>query len=176
MSWYPAIPGWDGLHPALVHFPVALLMVAPLLLLGSVIARQSWRTWAWAALVVMALGALATWMAVGSGHAAGQLVDKTQTLTEAITRHEALGMATRNLFTLLTLLFATFLLVPVMLRRPLAPALRVTLSAVFLLVFIGATGLVAHTANQGGHLVHELGIKAMVTPAPSATPAPAPRG
>jgi len=35
MKWFPPIPGWDGIHPALVHFPVALLLVVP----GALAAR-----------------------------------------------------------------------------------------------------------------------------------------
>ena len=29
----PPWPGWDGLHPLVIHFPVALLLVAPLFLI-----------------------------------------------------------------------------------------------------------------------------------------------
>ena len=31
MIEFPPIPSWDGLHPLIVHFPIALLLVAPLL-------------------------------------------------------------------------------------------------------------------------------------------------
>ncbi len=172
MNWYPALPGWDGIHPAMVMFPVALLLVTPVLLLVSLFVRGAWRTWAGAALVTMALGALAAWFAVASGHAAGQLVDKTRTLELAILRHEALGLAVRNVFSVLTVLFAALLLLPMWLRRPLPDWLRITTHAVFLALFVAATGFVAHAADAGGRLVHERGLRAyVVAPPPRDAPA-----
>ena len=175
MSAFPSIPGWDGIHPALVHFPIALLLAVPVLLLVSLFTRKSWGAWAGAALVVMALGALAAWLAVGSGHAAGQLVDKTGDLAAAVGRHEALGILTRNLFTALALLFGVLLLIPALLRKPLPSPVRIPLHALFLVLYLGATTVLVNAANQGGRLVHERGVKALVgtvAPAP-ATPQPA---
>jgi uncharacterized membrane protein len=174
LRWFPAVPGWDGVHPAMVHFPVALLLVAPVLLAISLFMRQSWRGWAWSALVVMVLGTFAAWLAAGSGHAAAQLVDKIQGLESPIGRHEALGLATRNLFTALTLLYALVMLVPLMLKLKVPPVWRITLHAVFLALWIGGAGLLATTADAGGRLVHQFGIRAMVLP-PGQNPAePAP--
>lgn len=175
MRWFPSIPGWDGIHPAMVHFPIALLLVAPLLLLVSLLARQSWRTWANAALVLMALGTVAAWLAVGSGHAAGQLVDKVGGLQREIGRHEQLGVMTRNLFTLITVVFAGLMLLPRMLKKPMAPVWRITAHAVFLLLYVACTGLLANTANQGGRLVHEFGVKAMIGAAAPQQTAAAPQ-
>ena len=164
MRWFPSIPGWDGIHPAMVHFPIALLLVAPLLLFVSLFAKQAWRSWAGAALVVMALGTVAAWLAVGSGHAAGQLVDKTAVLQREIGRHEQLGVMTRNLFTLITLVFAGLVLaLPRIFKPSTSPAWRITIHAVFLVAYLACTGLLANTANQGGRLVHEFGVKAMIT-------------
>jgi uncharacterized membrane protein len=171
MTWFPSIPGWDGIHPALVHFPIALLLAAPLLLLASLFARKSWGAWAGAAWVLMVVGAAVAWLAVGSGHAAGQLVDKSEDLARAIGRHEALGLMARNLFTALTLLFAAILLLPAIIRKPLSTPLRVTLHALFLVLYLGATTVLVNAANQGGRLVHERGVRSMVGKSVSTQPA-----
>ena len=173
MTSFPSIPGWDGIHPALVHFPIALLLAAPLLLIVSLLAPKSWRPWAGAAWVVMAVGAFAAWLAVGSGHAAGQLVDKTGDLPGAIARHEALGITARNLFSWLVLAFGVILLLPAMIRKPVAPPLRITLHALYLVFYLGGTVVLLNAANQGGRLVHERGVRSVVGErvAPPETPA-----
>ena len=159
---FPAIPSWDGIHPAMAQFSIVLLWTAPVFLIVSLFSRRSWRTWAGAALLAMALGSFASWLAVASGHAAGQLVDKTPVLERAIASHEALGLQTRNLFTVLTLVFAPLIALPGLLRRPLPAAARIGLHAVFVVAYLGFTIVIAHTASQGGRLVHGLGVRAVV--------------
>ena len=183
MNWFPIIPGWDGIHPAMVMFPIVLLLATPLLLLTSLFAREAWRGWAGAALVTMVLGTLAAWLAVGSGHAAGQLVDKTRELEAAILRHESLGVNVRTDFTGLTTLNVALLLLPRWIKRPIPAALRNGVLAVFLAGYVTATGIIAHAADAGGRLVHQQGVRALVdapvasiTKAPAAaTPTPVPR-
>lgn len=176
---FPVLPDWNGMHPVLVSFPIALLLAAPLLLLVSLFLRQSWRSWATAALLLMAFGTLAAWLAVGSGHAAGQLVDKTQALERVISRHEELAVVTRNLFTALTLLLAIVVLLPGMLRRSLPEVARIAVMAVFLALYVAGVSWLTLTGDAGGRLVHEFGVRAMVgAPANAdsamvaATPAP----
>lgn len=173
MSWFPTIPGWDGIHPAMVMFPVALLLATPLLVVASLFARGAWRSWAGAALLMMALGTLAAWMAAGSGHAAGQMVDKTKELEAAILRHEALGVAARNLFTLLTVIWAALVLLPTWIKRPIPQALRIGVHVVFLAGYVASIGALARTADAGGRLVHQQGVRAMVD-APMAKINPSP--
>jgi uncharacterized membrane protein len=165
MTTFPSIPGWDGIHPAMVQFPIVLLFVAPLFLLISLFARQAWRAWAGSALLLMALGSFAVWLAVASGHAAGQLVDKTPALGPAIADHEAFGVLTRTVFTVLTLVLAALMLLPLALRKPLPGPARISLHALFLVVYLGCTLAIANAASRGGRLVHELGVQAMVVPA-----------
>jgi uncharacterized membrane protein len=163
----------------MVQFPIVLLFVAPLLLVISLFSRNAWRTWAGAALLLMALGAFGAWLAVASGHAAGQLVDKTPALVGAVAGHEAAGILTRTVFTILTALFALILAFPAMIRKALPTAARITVHAVFLVAYVACTLTVVNTAYQGGRLVHEFGVKAIVdAPSPQAAvvdqgPAPA---
>lgn len=171
MSWFPNLPGWAGIHPAMVMFPVVLLLATPVLLLISLFARGAWRPWAGAALVTMVLGTLGAWMAVGSGHVAGQMVDKTKELEALILNHEALGVSVRNVFTGLTLLYLLLFLLPFWIRRPIPPALRIGVFAVFLAGYVFAAGAIARAADAGGRLVHEQGIRAYVAePAPRIPP------
>lgn len=164
MSWYPALPPWDGLHPAVVQFPLALLMAAPFVVLASVLVRPSWRALAFTAFGLMLAGTFALWVATGTGHAAGQLVERTPELERAIVRHEALGSAARGVFAGLTLLYALFLLVPLWLKRSAPDGLRTGIQVVFLVLYVACTGVLAQAANAGGHLVHQYGIRAMVQP------------
>jgi len=146
----------------MVQYSIVLLWIAPVYLLVSLFSRRAWRTWAGAALLAMVLGSFAAWLAVASGHAAGQLVDKTPMLERAIARHEALGIQTRNLFTLFTMVFALLMALPAAFRRPLPSAVRIGLYAAFFVVYVGCTLLIANTASQGGRLVHEMGVRAIV--------------
>lgn len=173
MFAFPTVPGWDGIHPAMVMFPVALLLAAPLLVLASFFAGGAWRTWAAAALFTMVLGTVAAWFAVSSGHAAGQLVDKTRELEAAILRHESLATSARNLFTLLTLVWAALVMLPAWLKRPLPQGLRIGVHVLFLAGYVASVGTLARTADAGGRLVHQQGVHAMVE-APMAKINPAP--
>jgi uncharacterized membrane protein len=161
---FPSIPEWDGIHPVMVQFPIVLLLVAPLLLIVSLFARNTWRTWAGSALLLMVLGTLAAWLAVGSGHAAAQLVDKTSDLEGAIARHEAFGVMTRNWFTVLTAAFALLMALPAMMKKSLPNAPRIAAYALFAVVYLACTTSLANTAYRGGRLVHEMGVRAMVDP------------
>jgi uncharacterized membrane protein len=165
MKPFPSIPAWDGLHPAMVHFPIALLFAAPLLLLVSLFMRRSWRPWAIASLTLMTIGTIGAWFAAGTGHAAAQLIEKTSVLERAIGQHEALGVTTRNWFTLVTVLFGAVLLVEKMLKRPLTTPWRTVAHSFILVACVGCAMMLANAANLGGRLVHQSGLRAMVGPA-----------
>jgi hypothetical protein len=125
----------------------------------------------------MAIGTAGAWLAAGSGHAAAQLVDKSPDLERAIVLHESLAVTTRNLFTALTLGFGALMLVHLAARKPLPAPLRVTVHALFLVACLGGAVMLAHTANRGGRLVHEAGVRAIVGPSVAAAlPADAPAG
>jgi len=159
---FPPIPSWDGLHPLVIHFPIALLLVAPILLvLGLVWRRHAQGVFA-AALVLMALGTVGAWVAVSTGQAAGELVIRTPEINDIILRHASLAETTRTTFTVLSALFALLLALPLILKERLRVWVHVTALEVFLVIYASATLLVANTAHLGGTLVHEQGVQAML--------------
>lgn len=171
MNLFPSIPGWDGIHPVMVQLTIGFFCVAPVLLIAALFSRRAWQTWVSATLLVMTLGVITSWLAVASGHAAGQLVDKTPLVQREVATHEALGIQARNLFTLFTVAFALLVFLPKWIRRELPAAWRVTAYAAFLVVGFAASLVMGRAASQGGRLVHELGLRAMVVRAEPAAPA-----
>jgi len=101
-------------------------------------------------------------VAVESGEAAGELAERTRQINALLERHEDLGETTRNVFTGLTVLFIAVLLAPRWIRPLARPAVARTTQAIYVLVYLSCTLLIANTAHLGGRLVHQLGVRAMM--------------
>lgn len=168
---FPPIPSWDALHPLIIHFPIALLLVAPvLMLLGLLLPRQA-RGLLIAALVVMALGTIGTYFAIATGEAAGELAERTPGVAAVLERHEELARTARAVFTALTVVFVAILFVPSILKKGLSRKRAAVVNLAFLVVYAGAAILLANVAHQGGRLVHEYGVRAIMTSDQGNTPA-----
>jgi uncharacterized membrane protein len=166
----PPMPSWDGLHPLIIHFPVALLLVAPLFVVVGLAVRAHRRAFLVSALLLMVLGTTAAWVAVETGEAAGKLADRTPEVNAVLEHHETLAERTRLVFTVLTVVFAGLVLgAPLLRRREPAEAVTLALAALFLAVYAAGALNLANTAHNGGRLVHELGVRALMPVAPATT-------
>jgi uncharacterized membrane protein len=163
---FPPLPTWDGLHPLIIHFPVALLMVAPLLVVAALIWRKNRTGFLMAAMLLMVLGTAATWVAVSSGEAAGRLAERNAEINAVLEHHEELGETARTVFTVLTGVFVALLAAPRLLRRIPSRGVQNAILAAFLVVWGAGTLVLTNTAHNGGRLVHELGVRAMMAPSP----------
>lgn len=164
MTYLPIFPDWNAMHPLIVHFPIALLLIAPLfVLLGAVLSLQKGRPFLESALVMMAIGTISLFVAAESGEAAGRMAGETSQIKQVLEHHEELAEATEVLFSALTVAFAALLFVPKLLRRELTRNFSVALLAAFLILYSTGALFLANTAHQGGRLVHELGVKAKIT-------------
>lgn len=165
----PPIPTWDGLHPLIIHFPIVLLMIAPLfVLIGAALAPQKARPFLIAAFILMVLGTGSTFFAVATGEAAGRLADRTPEINPVLQHHEELAERTRLSFTILTVVFAAILAIPLALRRE-SRTYTTLLPLVFLLFYSAAMLFLVNTAHNGGRLVHEFGVQALVGGPPAET-------
>jgi uncharacterized membrane protein len=120
MFYLPPVPSWNALHPLIVHFPIALLFVAPLfVILGIVVGPLRGRAFLVSALILMALGTASIFVALETGEAASELVRCTSAAREVLRQHQDLAETTEVLFTLLTVVLAV-LLCALHHRQPLA--------------------------------------------------------
>jgi len=175
MDLLPPVPTWDGFHPLVIHFPIALLLVAPVFIMAGLAAPREARSCFAAALILMGLGVVAAWVAVASGHAAAELVEQEGAVRTVLERHAELGEMTRNVFTALTLVFMVFVFLPARLKRPLSRGVTAGLGLLFLVLYAAGALLLANTAHQGARLVHEFGVHAVVAGVSSGSVAPGPR-
>lgn len=167
MIEFPPLPAWDALHPLIIHFPIALLLIAPVfVLIGGILGLRRGRPYLIVALVLMALGTASTFVAVSTGEAAGELADRSPAVNAVLEHHEELAETTQAVFVVLTILLAAVLYGPRLLRRSLNLTIVRSLLAVFLVAYVAGAVLLTNTAHNGGRLVHELGVHALMAPEP----------
>jgi uncharacterized membrane protein len=154
----PPLPPWDEIHPLVIHFPIVLLLTAPLfILIGALIAPQRGRPYLYTALLLMTLGTVAVWFAVATGEATADLVERNPQIIAALEKHEGLAETTRAVFTSATLIYAIALFAPTLWKRERERVFTTVVPLVFAVLYGGALLLLVNTAHEGGRLVHELG-------------------
>jgi len=170
MQAVPPIPSWSELHPLVIHFPIALLLVAPLFIIAGILMNpQNGRPFLMTALALMVLGTVGTVVAVLTGEAAAEVAHRTSGVSAVLERHQELAEITRDIFGLLSVIFAAILFVPRFLKRETTTAAARTLPLAFLLFYGAGTVVLVNTAHNGGRLVHEFGVHAVLAPANEAT-------
>lgn len=162
---FPPIPSWDGLHPIIIHFPIGLLIVVPIIILMGLLMPKNGRTFLIAAFVLMLIGTIATFVAVSTGEAAGELAEHINNVESVLEEHEELAETTRTVFTALTAVFGVILFAPMLFKKELSRAILIPLNLAFLLFYGSGVVLLLNTAHQGGILVHQLGVHAVMDPA-----------
>ncbi|MGQ9914916.1 MAG: DUF2231 domain-containing protein [Thermogutta sp.] len=162
----PTPPPPEGYHVLLIHFPIALLLVAPLfILLGALVAAR-WQGFAVVAALLMVLGTAGTWVAVSTGETARDVIEEaSDEALEVLEEHEELGELTRNIYTGLTAAYVIFVLLTLVWGPIAKAAIRIPLGLIFLALSAGAALYLAGTAHLGGRLVHEYGIRATLAEA-----------
>jgi len=173
----PPIPSWTELHPLVIHFPIALLLVTPLFIVAGIVMNpQKGRPFLVAALALMILGTVGTMVAVLTGEAAAEVAHRSAGVSAVLERHQELAEITRDIFGLLSVIFAAILFVPRLLKRETTTAAARILPLAFLVFYGAGTVVLVNTAHNGGRLVHEFGIHSVLAPMHEATNSANPEG
>ena len=161
------IPSWQALHPLVVHFPIALLLIAPVFILIGIVQEPSrGRPFHLAGLILMLLGTASIFLATSTGEAARKHAALTAETRAVVEQHEEIAQTTEITFSALTAIFAAILFVPGSQRREPNQVISTVLPLVFLVFYAAGAVLLVHATEQGGRLVHEFGVRAPVSPAP----------
>jgi len=158
----PPVPSWSGFHPLVVHFPIALLLVVPLLIALAILMKRQRKHLMACSLLLLILGTIATYVAVETGEAAARLADKTPEVVARIETHSGLAENSRMYFSALTVLLALLVFLPALFKRELEGAVGLTVLGIYLCLYLACSLLLANTAHAGARLVHEFGVHALI--------------
>jgi len=164
MAQLPMIPGWDGIHPLLIHFPLSLFFLAPVFVLFASLTRATTRrTFLISALTVMLLGITLTYAAFAAGQTAAASVTRTEEVRTVVDRHQELASLARSSLTMGILLFGLTLLICRWFHLQLHELTSVLPVGSVVFYALGLLWLI-NTAYHGERLVHEFGVGSIVDP------------
>jgi len=158
----PEMPTWSGLHPLVVHFPIALLLVAPLFALIGLVAGEKGRCFGVSAFVLMLLGVAGAWVSVATGHAGADIAFVEGEAEKVLDQHESLAHFCRASFTALAVVYAVIIALPIILKKRMPAWLNIVLQVAFLVAYGVAMLALVNVGHLGGWLVHELDVRAMM--------------
>jgi uncharacterized membrane protein len=151
------------LHPAIVHFPIVLILLGAAVAVLAVFLRR-WHL-PWLAAGLLAAGAAGAFAAVWTGESAAELVGElTPAAEQLLDEHEDWAERTRTV--------ATTAAVLAILAASIGRFPRIARSAAALaaVVAIAAAACVAETGHYGGQLVYKHGVG--INPAAGASQSP----
>lgn len=158
----------DPLHPALVHFPIVLILLGTICAVAAVFWRK--HSLPVVAAVLLGMGALGAWAAVASGESDGGLLENGSPKREALVdEHETWAKRT------LTFSIAAAVIAAGSVLAGRWPRIARVVAVVSALTSVVAAYGVYETGHRGGALVyrHGAGVEVAVTAPDQTTGGPA---
>ncbi len=159
----PPMPTWDSLHPLIIHFPIVLLLLTPfLVLISATLPPRRSGPYLMAAMIILLFGTASLFLAAATGEAAGELAERGGGVDKVLAAHQDLAGETRMIFLGLSAILIGILFLPRLLHRPQTRIFSTMLPLAFLALYSVGILFLVNTAHQGGRLVHEFGIHAIL--------------
>ena len=147
---------WGALHPLLVHFPLVLLLIAPLFVLAGLVLFQQRSSLYGCALAMVLLGTLSLYITASSGEMAGEKLTKlsAETVQTLETHYELAELAEKIFLGLSAAALALYMLL-VFSKWNAKRGVEFSAALVFLLAYGLGAIILLNAAHYGGKLVHK---------------------
>lgn len=159
----PPQPPWEGLHPLVVHFPIALLFVTPVFVVLAGLLGRPGRWFGLTTLILLVIGSVSGYVAVSTGDAAYDVLEEIDDDGwEVVEEHQEAAKKVQSLFVGLTVLYAVILALPLVIWKLNAWFYWFIANLVFLALLMVVNIQLANAAHLGGRLVHQYGARAVL--------------
>jgi uncharacterized membrane protein len=159
----PPVPDWDALHPFAAHFAIAFSFAAPVFVLLGMLPELKGRCFSIAALILMVLASAASAVSVSTGRDAARLAERRGDVEELMISHERRGERVRDAQMVLTAAYALLVLLPIMTGKEPRRRTSLAMHAAFVVLYAAVLlPMILWTGHEGGLLVHEHGIHALM--------------
>jgi len=159
----PPQPPWEGLHPLVIHFPIALLFVTPVFVVLAGLLGRPGRWFGLTALILLVMGTVSGYVAVQTGDAAFDVLEEIDDDGwEVVEEHQDAAKKVQSLFVGLTVLYAVILALPLVIWKLNAWLYWFIANLVFLALLMVVNIQLANAAHLGGRLVHQYGARAVL--------------
>ncbi len=156
----PPMPAWDHLHPIVVHFPIALLLMAPAFVLLALFWRAHTKPLLTAACVMIVIGAVAAQIAVMTGEATDEITQTAVLAEPVLERHEELAETARTIFLILAGVAVAGTGAVWWLGSRVKPRMILVGGLVYTAAHMLGGVVLVNAAHEGGRVVHEFGTAA----------------
>lgn len=159
----PPQPPWEGLHPLVIHFPIALLFITPVFVLLAAFLGKHGRWFGLTALMLLVMGTVSGAVAVSSGNAAFHAMESVEDGGwEVAEEHQQAAQEVQIMFIGLTFLYAVLFVIPLVIAKWNVRRYWLLTNLVFLALLMVVNLQLAHAAHLGGRLVHQYGVRAIL--------------
>lgn len=159
----PPQPPWEGLHPLVIHFPIALLFITPVFVLLAAFLGKHGRWFGLTALMLLVMGTVSGAVAVSSGNAAFDAMETAEDGGwEVAEEHQQAAQEVQIMLVGLTLLYAVLFAIPLVISKWNVRRYWLLTNLVFLALLMVVNLQLAHAAHLGGRLVHQYGVRAIL--------------
>lgn len=161
-----ALSDWGSIHPLVIHFPIVLLLIAPLFIVSGSLVQKSRRTLFLCALALMASGTAAMFVATSTGDAAAEILPANPGFIPTLEMHVRLAEQARLSFSILSGIFLLYMVLRTKLNRLISPKMHLIIIVLYLTIYVVPLIILFNAAHYGGKLVHEHGIRSSLYQTP----------